>query len=166
MANQVKVGDQAPDFSLHDEEMKPLRLKDFLGQKVVLVFFAGAFTTTCTKEVCEFRDSMCRIVDLKAQVIGIDLTPPLSSKRFAEKNKLPFPVLSDNKYEVFEKYGLQFSPCDDNECCFGTGCYPIVKRSIFILDRKGIVRYIWVSNNSDAEPSYEEMQKVVEHHLR
>lgn len=162
MSNQINVGDQAPDFTLPDETMKQISLKDFIGQKVVLAFFAGAFTTTCTKEVCEFRDSMSRLVDLKAQVIGIDLTAPFSNKRFAEKNRLPFPVLSDNKHEVFEKYGLQFSPCDDNECCFGSGCYPIVKRSIFILDGKGIVRYIWVSNNSTNELSYEEIQKVVE----
>jgi glutaredoxin-dependent peroxiredoxin len=161
MANHIKVGDQAPDFTLPDQDMKPLSLKDFLGQKVVLAFFVGAFTASCTKEVCEFRDSMSRIVDLKAQVIGIDLTAPFSSKRFAEKNRLPFPVLSDNKHEVFEKYGLQFSPCDNNECCFGIGCYPLVKRSIFILDGKGIVRYKWVSNASVAEPNYEEMQEVV-----
>ena len=94
--------------------MKPRSLKEFLGQKVVLAFFVGAFTETCTKEACEFRDSMSRLVDLNAQVIGIDLTVPFSSKRFAEKNRLPFPVLSDSKHEVFEKYGLQFSPCDEH----------------------------------------------------
>jgi glutaredoxin-dependent peroxiredoxin len=162
MANQIKVGDQAPDFTLPDEDMKPISLKVFLCQKVILAFFVGAFTTTCTKEVCEFRDSMSRMVDLKAQVIGIDLTAPFSSKRFSEKNRLPFPILSDNKDEVFEKYGLQFSPCDKNVCCFGNGCYPIVKRSIFILDGKGVVRYRWVSDKSAIEPSYEEMQKVIE----
>jgi peroxiredoxin len=162
MTNQMNIGDQAPDFTLPDQDMKQVSLNDFQGKKVVLAFFVGAFTMTCTKEVCEFRDSMSRMVDLKAQVIGIDITAPFSSKRFAEKNRLPFPVLSDNKHEVFEKYGLQFSPCDNNECCFGTGCYPIVKRSIFILDGKGIVRYKWISTNSTTEPSYEEIQKVVE----
>jgi peroxiredoxin len=162
MSNHLNIGDQAPDFTLPDEDMKQVSLKDFKGKNVVLAFFIGAFTMTCTKEVCEFRDSMSRMVDLKAQVIGIDLTAPYSSKRFADKNRLPFPVLSDKNHEVFEKYGLQFSPCDNNECCFGTGCYPIVKRSIFILDGKGIVRYKWVSTNSTTEPSYEDIQKVVE----
>ncbi len=162
ITNKIKVGDQAPDFTLPDENLKPISLKDFIGKKVVLAFFVGAFTSTCTKEVCVFRDTMFRMVDLKAQVIGIDMTAPFSSKRFSEKNRLPFPVLSDSKHDVFEKYGLQFFPCDNNECCFGTGCYPVVKRSIFILDGKGIVYYIWVSKNSDVEPSYEDMQKVVE----
>jgi peroxiredoxin len=162
MVNQIKVGDIAPDFTLPDVDMKPRNLKEFLGQKIVLAFFVGAFTETCTKEACEFRDSMSRLVDLKAQVIGIDLTAPFSSKRFAEKNRLPFPVLSDNKHEVFEKYGLQFSPCDEHKCCWGSSCYPLVKRSLFILDEKGTVRYVWVSSNLAAEPSYEEMQKVIE----
>jgi peroxiredoxin Q/BCP len=139
MPNQIKVGDQAPDFTLADVDLKPRNLKEFLGQKVVLAFFVGAFTETCTKETCEFRDSMSRLVDLKAQVVGIDLTVPFSSKRFAEKNRLPFPVLSDSKLEVFEKYGLQFSPCNEYECCWGSGCYPIVNRSIFILDKQGVV---------------------------
>jgi glutaredoxin-dependent peroxiredoxin len=162
MINQIRVGDVAPDFTLPDVDMKPRNLNEFLGQKVVLAFFVGAFTETCTKEACEFRDSMSRLVDLKAQIIGIDLTSPFSSRRFAEKNRLPFPVLSDHKREVFEKYGLQFSPCDEYECCFGTGCYPIAKRSIFILDEKGTVRYKWVSSSSAAEPNYPEMQKVIE----
>lgn len=127
----------ATDFTLPDVDMKPRNLKEFLGQKVVLAFFVGAFTETCTKEACEFRDSMSRLVDLKAQVIGIDLTAPFSSKRFAEKNRLPFPVLSDSKHEVFEKYGLHFSPCDEYKCCWGSSCYPLVKRSLLILDEKG-----------------------------
>jgi glutaredoxin-dependent peroxiredoxin len=69
MANQIKIGNQESDFTLPDEEMKPKSLKDFLCQKVVLAFFVGAFNTTCTEEVCEFRDSMSRLIDLKAQLL-------------------------------------------------------------------------------------------------
>ena len=162
MINQIKVGDKAPEFTLQDIDMKPISLKEFLGQKVVLSFVVGAFTTTCTKESCEFRDSMARLVDLKAQVLGIDITAPFSNKRFADKNRLPFPVLSDNKREVLQKYGLDFQPCNESECCWGSGCYPIAKRSIVIIDRNGFVQYVWVSNNSTIEPSYEELQKILE----
>ena len=162
MVTQVKVGDKAPDFTLPDEDMKPRSLKEFLGQKIVLAFFVGAFTSTCTKESCEFRDSMARLIDLKAQVIGIDITVPFSNKRFSEKNRLPFPVLGDYKREVFEKYGLRFSDCDKYACCWGSGCYPIAKRSIFIIDEKGIVHYAWVSDNPAVEPSYEDIQKALE----
>jgi glutaredoxin-dependent peroxiredoxin len=161
MADRIKVGEKAPDFTLPDADMKPVSLGDFLGQKVVLTFFIGAFTETCTKEVCEFRDAMFRLVNLKAQVVGIDLTAPFSSKRFSEKNRLPFPVLSDSKLEVFEKFGLQFSPCDETECCYGTSCYPFVKRSILVLDKEGIVRYIWIADKA-AEPVYEDIQKAID----
>jgi peroxiredoxin len=162
LANQIKVGDKAPDFTLPDMDKKPTSLKDFSGQKVVLAFVVGAFTTTCTKEICEFRDSMARLVDLNAQVLGIDITVPFSNKRFAEKNRLPFPVLSDSKSEVLQRYGLDFSPCNETECCWGSGCYPIAKRSIVIIDANGFVRYVWVSNKSDSEPSYKEIQEILE----
>ena len=162
MANQIKVGDKAPDFTLPDIDMEPISLNEFLGQKVVLSFVVGAFTTSCTKESCEFRDSMARLVDLKAQVLGIDITAPISSKRFADRNRLPFPVLSDNKREVLQRYGLDFQPCNDTECCWGSGCYPIARRSIVIIDENGFVRYVWVSNHSNIEPSYEELQKILD----
>jgi glutaredoxin-dependent peroxiredoxin len=162
MANQIKIGEKAPDFTLPDVDMKPVSLKDFWGKKVVLAFFIGAFTETCTKEACEFRDAMSRLVDLKAQVIGIDLTAPFSSKRFSEKNRLSFPILSDPTREVSEKYGLHFSPCNETECCWGTSCYPIVKRSILVLDEEGIVRCVWVSSKTTTEPNYEEIQKAID----
>jgi len=66
MINKVKVGDKAPDFTLPDTELKPRSLREFLGNKTVLAFFVGAFTSVCTKEMCAFRDSMARLIDLKA----------------------------------------------------------------------------------------------------
>jgi len=88
MANQIKVGDKAPDLALPDTEMKTRSLKEFSGHRVVLAFFVGAFTSVCTKEMCAFRDSMARLTDLKAQVIGVSVNDPFSNKAFAEKNRL------------------------------------------------------------------------------
>jgi len=107
MSDKIKVGDKGPDFSLTDTDMQPRSLKDFSGQKVVLAFFVGAFTSTCTKEVCEFRDSMAKLVDLNAQVIGISVNDPFSNKAFKEKNRLPFPVLSDYNRQAIRAYGLE-----------------------------------------------------------
>jgi peroxiredoxin/cytidylate kinase len=168
VVNKVKVGDKAPNFNLPDVKNRNRSLKEFLGQKVVLVFFVGAFTPTCTKEMCEFRDSMAKLIDLKAQIIGIDVNVPSANKGLAEKNRLPFPILSDYKHEVIETYGLEVSDFTgpeggSNACCWGSGCYPIAKRSIFILDENGIVRYTWVSDNQTVEPSYQEIKKVLEH---
>ncbi len=156
MVNQIKVGDKAPDFSLHDTDMKPRSLHEFLGKKVVLAFFVGAFTSTCTKEVCEFRDSMARLVDLNAQVIGVAVTDPFSNKAFAEKNRLPFPVLSDYTRQVIKQWNLVFPDFA------GLKDYTVAKRSIFILDEQGIVRYIWISENPSIEPKYDEIEKALE----
>jgi glutaredoxin-dependent peroxiredoxin len=156
MMNQIKVGDKALDFILPDIELKPRTLKEFLGKKVVLAFFVGAFTSTCTKEVCEFRDSMARLVDLNAQVVGISVNDPFSNRAFAEKNRLPFPVLSDYNREVIKQWGLELFDFA------GLKGYTVAKRSIFILDETGIVRYIWISEDPSVEPNYDEIQKALE----
>lgn len=155
MLANVKVGEKAPDFTLPDADIKLRSLHDFLGQKVVLAFFVGAFTSTCTKEMCAFRDSMARLTDLNAQVIGISVNDPFSNKGFAEKNRLPYPILSDYRREVIKRYGLELPDFA------GLEGYVVAKRSIFILDEKGIIRYMWVSENPAIEPNYEEIQKAL-----
>ena len=156
MVNEIKVGDKAPDFTLPDVDMKPRSLHEFLGKKVVLAFFVGAFTSTCTKEVCTFRDSMARLVDLNAQVVGISVNDPFSNKAFSEKNRLPFPLLSDYNREVIKQWGLELFDFA------GLKGYTVAKRSIFILDETGIVRYVWISEDPSVEPNYEEIQKALE----
>jgi peroxiredoxin len=151
----VKVGDKAPDFTLIDADMKSRSLHDFLGQKVVLAFFVGAFISTCTKEMCTFRDSMARLRNLQAQVIGISVNDPFSNRGFSEKNRLPYLILSDYKREVIKRYGLEIADFA------GLKGYTVAKRSIFILDKEGIVRYMWVSENQSVEPDYEAIQQAL-----
>ncbi len=152
----IKVGDKAPDFTLPDVDMKPRNLKEFLGKKVVLAFFPGAFTSTCTKEMCMFRDSMSKLSDLKAQVVGVSVNDPFSNKGFSEKNMLPFPILSDFKREVIKQWGLELHNFA------GLKDYTVAKRSVFVLDESGTVRYVWVSDNPALEPSYEGIRKALE----
>jgi len=156
MAHTPKIGEKAPDFMLPDTDLKPRSLREFEGQKVVLAFFVGAFTSVCTKEMCAFRDAMSRLIDLKAQVIGISVNDPFSNKEFAEKNRLPFHILSDVNREVVKAYNLE-SPD-----FAGLKGYTVAKRSIFVLDRKGIVRYIWITDDPRVEPSYDAVQKALE----
>jgi peroxiredoxin len=156
MATRVKVGDKAPTFTLPDTDFNFKSLKDFLNRKIVLAFFVNAFTTTCTKEMCAFRDSMARLTNLKAQVIGISVNDPFSNKAFAEKNKLPFPILSDYKHETITAYGvkaLNFNGLDG---------YTVAKRSIFIIDQSGIVRYTWITDDPATEPNYAEIENVLQ----
>lgn len=156
MVKQIKVGDKAPDFTLPDVDLNSKSLQEFLGQNVVLAFFVGAFTSTCTKEMCAFRDSMARLIDLKAQVVGISVNDPFSNKAFSDKNRLPFPILSDYKREVIKEYGLELPDFA------GLRGYTVAKRSIFILDKDGVVRYGWVSDDPAVEPNYDEIQKTLE----
>ena len=90
LGSKINVGDRAPDFTLPDTELKLRRLKDFFGKNVVLAFYVGAFTSVCQKGMCTFRDSMAKLNQLKAQVIGISVNDPFSNKAFAEKNMLGF----------------------------------------------------------------------------
>ena len=152
MTNKVKVGDQAPDFTLPDTELTHRSLSEFLGNKVVLAFFVGAFTSVCTKEMCAFRDSMARLIDLKAQVVGIAVSDPFSNKAFAEKNRLTFPVLSDYNRDVVKAYGIVFPDFS------GLKGYTTAKRAIYILDRMGVVRYVWITENPAVEPNYSEIE--------
>ncbi len=152
MVNLVKIGDKAPDFTLPDTDRKTRNLKEFLGGKTVVAFFVGAFTSVCTKEMCTFRDSMARLTDLKAQIVGIAVTDPFSNKEFAEKNRLTFPVLSDYRREVIRAYGIELPNFA------GLPGYTTAKRAIFILDKNGIVQYEWVSDDPAVEPNYSEIE--------
>jgi peroxiredoxin len=156
MANQIKVGDKAPDFTLPDTDLKPRKLKEMLGKKLVLAFFVGAFTSVCTKEMCAFRDSMARLIDLKAQVIGISVNDPFSNKAFAEKNRLTFPILSDYNRQVIKAYGVETPDFG------GLKGYTVAKRSIFIVDKNGVVRYEWTTEDPTIEPDYREIENALE----
>jgi len=147
----LKKGDRAPDFSLYDTEKKIRSLGEFLGKKTVLAFYPGAFTGVCTKEMCTFRDSLASLGTLQAQVVGISVDSPFANKAFADQNRLAFPLLSDFSREVSMKY------CGLYDGFAGLKSYTASKRSVFVLDSKGIVQYAWISEQPGVEPPYEEV---------
>lgn len=149
----VEVGLKPPDFQLPDQDRTIRSIKDFLGKKTVLAFFPGAFTAICTKEMCAFRDSARPLMDFGAQVIGISVNDPFTNKAFAETNGLPFSILSDYTRSTITKYNV----FHDNFA--GLKGYTAAKRSIFILDEAGTLRYKWISEDPGKEPDYEEILK-------
>lgn len=151
----VILGQKAPDFTLPDTERKPRKLSEFLGRKLVLAFFPGAFTSVCTKEMCTFRDSLAKLSELKAQVVGVSVNDPFSNKGFAERNLLSFPLLSDYNREIVRLYGIELKDFA------GLKGYSVAKRSVFILDKDGVVRYRWVSDDPGKEPDYKEIEAVL-----
>lgn len=151
----VKVGDVAPDFALPDFDRNLRRLSEFRGKKVVLAFFPGAFTSVCTREMCTFRDGLSRFSGLGATVVGISVNDPFSLKAFAEHNRLGYTLLSDYSREVSKIY------CGVHEDFLGMKGYSVAKRSVFVIDSNGVVRYAWISDDPLKEPNYKEIEEVL-----
>lgn len=149
----VDVGKVAPDFTLVNQDMKKVSLRDYRGKNVVLAFYPGAFTGACKKEMCSIRDTIADLEDLEAQVFGISVNDPFSNKAFHEENVLSFPLLCDYTREVVKKYGVLL------ENFAGLQGYSVAQRSIFILGTDGVIRYKWVSDSPSIEPDYEELKK-------
>lgn len=152
---QPKVGDKAVSFTAIDTDRKPRSLAEFLGKKTILAFFPGAFTGVCTKEMCAFRDSMSRLNEFGAQVLAVSVDAPFSNKAFKDQNKLMFPVLSDYSREVGKVYDTL------HQDFAGIKGYTALKRSVFVLDRNGVIQYSWVSDDPGKEPPYDEITKIL-----
>jgi len=151
----VSEGQKPPDFQLSDQDKNQRSLKDFLGKKTVLAFFPGAFTGVCTREMCSFRDSLKGFTAVNAQVVGISVNDPWTNKAFADMNKLTFPILCDYARETVRKYNLLHNDFA------GLKGYTVAKRSVFILDDQGVVRYKWISDDPGREPNYEEIKTAL-----
>jgi peroxiredoxin len=151
----VEIGQKPPDFQLHDQDRKQQTLKDFIGKKTVIAFFPGAFTSVCTREMCTFRDSMQTLNRLNAQVVAISVNDPFTNKAFSEANKLQFPILSDYGRETVRKFNVF------HEDFAGLKGYTAAKRSVFVLDDKGVVRYRWISEDPGKEPNYDEVKDAL-----
>lgn len=151
----LTIGSKAPNFTLFDTDRKERALREFLGKKTVLVFYPGAFTGICTKELCAFRDTMTNFNNMNAQVIGISVDGPFANKAFAENNQLTFPLLSDYTTEVSKKFG------GVHEDFAGMKGYTAAKRAVFVLDKGGVVKYTWISDDPGIEPPYDEINKAL-----
>ncbi|MCK6615592.1 MAG: redoxin domain-containing protein [Ignavibacteriales bacterium] len=154
----LSVGSPAPDFSLHCHKGGKVTLSELKGQNVVLLFFPFANTGVCTKEMCTFRDGMSVYNDLNAKVIGISVDSPFSLALWAEKNGLQFDLLSDFNKTTIKDYDSVFD-------VFGAGKWDfagVSKRSAFVVDKDGIIRYMEILPSPGDEPNYDAIKKTVE----
>jgi len=151
------VGDKAPDFSLYDADRKVRALSEFLvkGKKTILAFFPGAFTGTCTKEMCTFRDMYGELEQMNGMVVGVSVDAPFAQKAFAEKNGLTFPLLCDFKREVIHKYGVVWKNLG------GVEGYDSAIRAIFVLDDAGKIILKWVAEDPGKLPDFEAIKKAL-----
>src|ERR1700712_1006090 len=100
----IEVGQQAPDFTLHDTEKNVVKLSELRGKNVLLLFFPLAFTSICTKELCGIRDDIARYNNSQAAVFGISVDAYASLKKFKEEQGYNFPLLSDFNKEATIAY--------------------------------------------------------------
>jgi len=151
----VHVGQPAPEFSLYDTEKNQVSLSQFKGQPVVLLFFPLAFTSVCTAELCSVRDDISLFNELNTEVLGISVDSLHSLKKFKEEQKLNFTLLSDFNKEASTSYDCLYE-------VFAQGMKGVSKRSVFVIDKEGILQYTEVHENAGEFPDLEAMKKVLQ----
>ncbi|HET6991743.1 MAG TPA: redoxin domain-containing protein [Bacteroidia bacterium] len=150
----ITVGQAAPDFKLPNTEKEFHTLSQYKGKNVLLLFFPFAFTGTCTKELCGVRDDIARYGSANAEVFGISIDTPFSLKKYKEEQNLPFNLLSDFNKEAIKAYDTTYAE-------FSVGLKGVAKRSAFLIDKTGVVRYAEVLENASDIPNFEAINKVL-----
>ena len=150
----IHIGQQAPDFSLYDSDKQKVTLSDYKGKNVLLLFFPAAFTSVCTQELCSTRDNIALYNQANAQVFGISVDMPFTLGKFKEEQKLNFPLLSDFNKEASTAYGCLYET-------FALDLKGVSKRSAFVIDKDGIVRYAQVLEKASDLPDFTAIQKTL-----
>lgn len=150
-----QVGSVAPSFTLYDADKKERKLSEFLseGKKTILAFYPGAFTGTCTQEMCAFRDMFSDLQRMNANLVGISVDAPFAQKAFAERYGLSFPLLCDFKREVARNYGIVWNDLS------GVRGYEAANRAVFVLDGTGRISYAWAAPNPGVLPDFDAIKK-------
>jgi len=150
----LQVGDKAPDFTLKNADMEEVSLSAQLDQNVVLLFVPLAFTSVCTAELCDISQGLNGYEKLGARVFGLSVDSPFSLKNWAEKEGIEIPLLSDFNKEVSAAYGAQYDEL--------IGLKGVAKRSAFVIDKGGVVRYASVSDDAKVLPDFAAIKSCLE----
>ena len=150
----LTVGQNAPEFILHDTEKKIVTLAELKGNNVLLLFFPLAFTGVCTRELCSVRDNIAAYNNVNAKVFGISVDSPQTLARFKEEQHLNFPLLSDFNKEASIVYGCLYD-------AFIGWMKGVSKRSAFIIDKEGIIQYAEVLENAGDLPDFEKISQTL-----
>jgi thioredoxin-dependent peroxiredoxin len=128
---RLAAGDPAPEFSLPTDTGETLSLKQLRGRKVVLYAYPAAMTPGCTKQACDFRDSLASLTAAGYAVVGISPDPPAKLAKFRERDALTFPLVSDADRSVLTAYGAY-----GEKQMYGRTVTGVI-RSTFVIDEKG-----------------------------
>lgn len=133
---KLQIGDKAPDFKANDQDGNAVKLSSFKGQKVVLYFYPKDMTPGCTAQACNLRDNYKALQKQGYAVLGVSSDDEKSHRKFADKEKLPFPLLADTDKAIHEKYGTWGEKSMYGRKFMGT------LRTTFIIDEKGKIEDI------------------------
>ena len=131
MSERLSVGDVAPDFTLPDADGNEVALKDLRGKNVIVYFYPAAMTPGCTKQACDFRDSLDSLQAAGYAVLGISPDKPAKLAKFRERDGVTFPLLSDPDKQVLTAYGAF-----GEKTMYGKKVTGVI-RSTFVVDEKG-----------------------------
>jgi thioredoxin-dependent peroxiredoxin len=137
MSDALKIGENAPDFSLPSDTGKTIALKSLRGKQVVLYFYPKDDTPGCTKEACGFRDDIRRIEKANTVVLGVSNDDLTSHQKFSKKYGLPFTLLSDENKAVSKAYGVYKQKSMYGKTYWG------IERSTFVIDEKGKLKAVF-----------------------
>lgn len=150
----VKIGQTAPDFTLYNTEKHQVSLSDFRGKTVVLLFFPFAFSSICTREMCEFGDNFSGYRDMNAEVVAVSVDSLYANKKFKEVNQLPFTLLSDFNKEVSAKYDVLIES-------FAFDYRGVSKRASFVIAPDGKVVFAEVLASPGEYPDMVQLKQAV-----
>ena len=151
----IEIGQPAPDFTLFDSTKNKITLSDMKEQNVLLLFFPLAFTSTCTAELCSIRDNISFYNDVNAKVFGISVDSLHTLAKYKADQNLNFTLLSDFNKDVSSLYGSLYE-------MFGYNMKGVSKRSAFVIDKDGIVRYAEVLENAGEQPNFKNITLILE----
>jgi peroxiredoxin len=152
---KLEIGQPAPDFTLYDSAKNIVKLSDLKGQNVLLLFFPLAFTSTCTAELCSIRDNIAFYNNVNARVFGISVDSLHTLAKYKADQNLNFSLLSDFNKEVSSLYGSLYE-------MFGYNMKGVSKRSAFVIDKDGIIRYEEVLENAGEQPNFKNIALTLE----
>jgi peroxiredoxin len=153
----IPVGSKAPDFSLKSKQaagLVDIKLSNNFGKKnTVLLFFPAAFTSVCTKEMCDITAGLNSYSALNAEVVGISIDTPFAQEAWAQKEKIQIPLVSDLNKDVIKKYDVVFPML--------VGIGDTAARAAFVIDKNGVVQYSEQTPTPKDLPNFDKVKETL-----
>jgi peroxiredoxin len=153
----ISVGTKAPDFTLKSKQASGLvdvKLSNNFGKKnTVLLFFPAAFTSVCTKELCDITAGLNGYSELNADVVGISVDSPFAQEAWAQKEKIQIPLVSDLNKEVIKKYDVVFPML--------AGIGDTAARAAFVIDKSGVIQYSEQTPSPKELPNFDKVKEAL-----